>query len=493
MTTYTATYAELTDAKKAYTLKNAKVSYDTTQITDGNQVEGIPGYVAQDVPEVTVVIDNVTVEKTNYVAKWSYNDADNTVTVTVDWADAIKGTDEYKAEDESLKVTAKNDSFKVKAKDLIPYSTTDNTTVIKTVAKKGTKTIDPWYEDYSYDPKTPITVKTTVSELIKGATVKYAVTNTDPTEDAVTEKEEQKAIEALDYNLDKVELQAVGDYYVFAQISADGYTTRTIPVAVISIVKKHISVYVDDATIKEGETPDLKVKAYDYYTDEAVEVDPSEFTITTAGGQEISSLKPGVYRLTVSAKNYHVHTAHVDYVATLTVLTKEGKTPEQDVADTAKAADKALEKANAVSTSKYTTESVNKVKEAQKALETALATGSNDDVKAATAALNDAIDNLVAKKNNPMKVKTKVVKANSKKKVSNKVGLVVKKAKGTKSFKKVSGDKRITVNKKTGKFTVKKGLKKGKTYKVKVQVKAAGNDTYKAKTVTKTVKVKVVK
>ena len=59
--------------------------------------------------------------------------------------------------------------------------------------------------------------------------------------------------------------------------------------------------------------------------------------------------------------------------------------------------------------------------------------------------------------------------------------------KGKKSFKKY-----FKINKNTGKVTVKKGLKKG-TYKVKIKVKALGNNNYKesaAKTVTFTVKVK---
>ncbi|MBR6472866.1 MAG: hypothetical protein IKS99_03940 [Firmicutes bacterium] len=58
--------------------------------------------------------------------------------------------------------------------------------------------------------------------------------------------------------------------------------------------------------------------------------------------------------------------------------------------------------------------------------------------------------------------------------------------KGTKSFKKY-----FTINKTSGKVTVKKGLKKG-TYKVKVKVKGLGNSNYKAsswKTVTFKVKV----
>ena len=47
-----------------------------------------------------------------------------------------------------------------------------------------------------------------------------------------------------------------------------------------------------------------------------------------------------------------------------------------------------------------------------------------------------------------------------------------------------------TFNKKNGKFTVKKGTKKG-TYKIKVKVTAKGNKTYKAASKTVTVKIVV--
>lgn len=59
--------------------------------------------------------------------------------------------------------------------------------------------------------------------------------------------------------------------------------------------------------------------------------------------------------------------------------------------------------------------------------------------------------------------------------------------KGSKSFK-----KKFKINAKTGKVTIKKKLRKG-TYKLKVNVKAAGNANYKAsavKTVTFRVKVR---
>ena len=64
-------------------------------------------------------------------------------------------------------------------------------------------------------------------------------------------------------------------------------------------------------------------------------------------------------------------------------------------------------------------------------------------------------------------------------------------AQGAVTFKKVSGSKKITVTK-TGLVTVKKGLKAGKAYKVKVKVIAAGGKYYKKATKIATMTVKVV-
>ena len=98
---------------------------------------------------------------------------------------------------------------------------------------------------------------------------------------------------------------------------------------------------------------------------------------------------------------------------------------------------------------------------------------------------------------NPLQVKGKTVKIKKKqiKKKAKVLGVskvikTVKKGQGKVTYKKLSGNKKIVVSK-TGKVTVKKGLKKG-TYKVKVSVKAAGNDKYNpiTKKVTFTIKVK---
>ena len=91
---------------------------------------------------------------------------------------------------------------------------------------------------------------------------------------------------------------------------------------------------------------------------------------------------------------------------------------------------------------------------------------------------------------NPMRVTKKNVKA-----------VTVKNAKGKVTYQRVritcskkllkTAKKKILVNKKTGKITLKKGLKKG-TYKISIKVTAAGDKIYKAgsKTVTVTVKIK---
>lgn len=100
--------------------------------------------------------------------------------------------------------------------------------------------------------------------------------------------------------------------------------------------------------------------------------------------------------------------------------------------------------------------------------------------------------NTLAVKGKTAAVKYKTLKKKAQSLKAAKVIKVTNKGQGTRAFAKVSGNKKITINKKTGNVTVKKGLKKG-TYNVKVKVRAAGNATYNAsawKTVTIKIKVK---
>ena len=108
---------------------------------------------------------------------------------------------------------------------------------------------------------------------------------------------------------------------------------------------------------------------------------------------------------------------------------------------------------------------------------------------------NASVKITISKKAITMTVKAKAGSAKASKKTTIKKAkaFTIKNAKGTVTFKKVSGDKKITINKKTGNITVKKGLKKGKTYKLKVSVTAAGNTEYKAATKKVTVKIKITK
>ena len=96
--------------------------------------------------------------------------------------------------------------------------------------------------------------------------------------------------------------------------------------------------------------------------------------------------------------------------------------------------------------------------------------------------------NTLYAKGKTVKVKKAVVK---KKNVAVKrsKAITVKNAKGTVTYKKSKGNKKITVAK-NGKITVKKGLKKG-TYKIKIKVTAKGNAEYKAGVKTVTVKIVV--
>ncbi len=88
------------------------------------------------------------------------------------------------------------------------------------------------------------------------------------------------------------------------------------------------------------------------------------------------------------------------------------------------------------------------------------------------------------------KIKYKKVKKKTQTLGVTKVITFKRKGQGTKTYYKLSGNKKITINKRTGKVTVKKKLKKG-TYKVKVKVKAAGTANYKAVTRTITFKVRI--
>lgn len=106
-----------------------------------------------------------------------------------------------------------------------------------------------------------------------------------------------------------------------------------------------------------------------------------------------------------------------------------------------------------------------------------------------------------ASRANPIKVTatTKKVKASALKKAAKTVKPIkITGAKGTVKVTKVKSGtsskiyKKISVKTKTGEIKIKKGSYKEGTYKVKLKITAAGNADYDKKTVTKTVKIKIL-
>ena len=104
------------------------------------------------------------------------------------------------------------------------------------------------------------------------------------------------------------------------------------------------------------------------------------------------------------------------------------------------------------------------------------------------------------KKAKTVKTKAKALKKKSVK-VSRKKAITIKNNKGKVTYSKIKvlkGSKKVSkkiakkfvINKKTGKITLKKGIRKG-TYKFRIRVKAAGNKMYKARSKTVTVKIRV--
>ena len=193
-----------------------------------------------------------------------------------------------------------------------------------------------------------------------------------------------------------------------------------------------------------------------------------------------NKVKDGTYTIKLYAEGYDTVEAKIDYVS------------EKSQATTAAEASKKA--ASKVTSAKYTAASYKAVQAAKKALDKAIASGDAAKIKEATEALDKAVSaaktksGATVKKVSPLK-KTFKAKKLKKKALKFKMKATVS-SKAKASFKKVSGNKKITVAK-TGKVTVNKGLKKG-SYKVKVKVTAPATANAKAaaKTVTLVVKVK---
>jgi hypothetical protein len=103
----------------------------------------------------------------------------------------------------------------------------------------------------------------------------------------------------------------------------------------------------------------------------------------------------------------------------------------------------------------------------------------------------DQLDFIKVGEENSMTAKANKLTAKKNKKTTFSASKAFKvKTNGKPYYEKVSGNKKISVSS-NGKVTVKKGLKKGKTYSVKVEVRSDGDETYLSASKTVTLKVKV--
>jgi hypothetical protein len=546
-TTFTATYAGVSDEKKMFTLRDAVVTVDEEALTDANLIgndDDHEGYAMQN-PDVTVTIDGTEIDSTMFKYNWSVDQRSDTfadVSVTVKWdPEAMPEGASYSTTD-----SAESDTFKVPIKKTFD----DPTPVVKYDGKDVTNQRRLYEKTYDAAKSFTVAAETDV----EGASVMYAVAN-EP-----AENQEEK--EALDYSLDAVELQDADEYFVYAQLSADGYTTYTNgPIASIVIEKREVELTADDATCKEGETPQLSVLARDADSGKALDIDPSEYEISTAGGQSLENLKAGKYAMYYSFEN-SVNYSGEGLLAELTVLTQDGLDPEEAAKEEAKeakaAANSALADAAKVSADKsgaafaadvekaaknvenamksgniddikyatdalktavaaankaasdvaaakaaadkvtatdYTKATYDAVASAKAALDKALASGTKDEVSASAKKLNDAVAAAKKKAETTITVSPakKTFKSKTKKlKKAKKFQLTATVSSGaTPTFTKVGGSSKLSVSS-TGKVTVKKKTKRG-TYKVKVQVTVPANDNFKAATYTQTIKVVIKK
>ncbi len=116
--------------------------------------------------------------------------------------------------------------------------------------------------------------------------------------------------------------------------------------------------------------------------------------------------------------------------------------------------------------------------------------GSYAGTKSVTFSINKASQPMKVSAKKTAKIKYSTLKKKAQTLKASKV-MKITNYKGTLTYKKTKGNKKITVNQKTGKIKIAKKLKKG-TYSVKIKVTASGNSNYKkgSKNVTVNIKVK---
>jgi hypothetical protein len=476
ITTFTATYKDQTDVKTAYSLKNAVVDFDTSGVVDANLVAGVEDYTSpkEEGPAVTVTVNGTVIDPSLYNVEWY---ASSRLPVMNDGVEALregngkaagKGVTAATPVLNTAKLLIAVVSWNEEALDpdvevlcvpdteypypAVGWKNAPSNKLFDGDAKvyetKNGKTEKIKNQIFDYNPEKSYSVVATALDSngkeVKDATIKYAVTDKRVSAYKSEQKEDewlvQKKIEALDYDLDEVTgLKDAGDYYVYAQVSAEGYTAYTGLIKEVHIVPQEVDVNIDNVTAIEGTQPVFTLETK--IDGEVVVIDPSEYTFKTLGGAELTTLTPGTYKVQMVSNNYiFSNNEYSDYVFVLEVVSMDdstatdqakakaigdqidalGENPtEADVAaaraaydklsDAAKArispetlkkltdAEEAIQvqkDADAAVTAAKPYETDAAVKAALDALTAALAKGDTAEIKAATTNLNTAITNV---------------------------------------------------------------------------------------------------
>jgi hypothetical protein len=323
-----------------------------------------------------------------------------------------------------------------------------------------------------YDSEVPVT-----GAAIKYAVVKYADFSK-LMEKVDSYQSWQAALATLTYT-DKAEMTDAADYMVVAQLSAEGYTTVYDTLVEVEITPKETGATITTKTqyMVYGDTNFVATTG-----DEALD---KEIGLSTADASKLGVGSYSLRELVTYDPNYdvdisgyvHIEKRNAKIVMTDTSVKYNGKPVDLTSLFTIDG----LVNDDDLNIIVNTVGDIKDPTDAGKYELVATANNANYNIEEVRATLTITKLASKVKKVSPLKKSLKAGKSFNLK--ATKVG------DGKVTFKKASGNKKITVNK-TGKVVVKKGLKAGK-YSVKVKVTVAASKNYKKAAATKTIKITV--
>ncbi len=317
---------------------------------------------------------------------------------------------------------------------------------------------------------------------VTGAVVKYAVVASADYSKLMDKVDSYQAYQAalatLTYT-DKAEMTDAGNYVVVGQLSAEGYTTVYGELLYVEIEPKYTGATITTKTqyMVYGDT-NFVATTGDEALDKEIGLSTADASKLGVGTYSLSELVTYDPNYSVNISGYvHIEKRNAKIVMTDTSVKYNGKPVDLTSLFTIDG----LVNDDDLNIIVNTVGDIKDPTDAGKYELVATANNANYNIEEVRATLTITKLASKVKKVSPLKKSLKAGKSFQLK--ATKVG------DGKVTFKKASGNKKITVSK-TGKVTVKKGLKAGK-YSVKVKVTVAASKNYKKAAATKTLKITV--